>query len=218
MEEQIRKFGKTATKFCNHLQTSCAALKESVDRRPIPFDSASTTFVQSVNRRVGDDLNMLESMSFATVSFEELLGHCSEVLKKNQNDIYALQDHLRSSSNYIPPVDFDEENVVDCELDDFSPGSSNLSKNNDIAEEAPLFNDSLSLKNFGISDVSLATLASQCGESDANFQMDDEPDFMIDATTGELDQYEDSRHHLNVSIDDYESLPKLMKGLVSWEV
>ncbi|KAL3628111.1 hypothetical protein CASFOL_027157 [Castilleja foliolosa] len=220
MEEQIRKFGKTATKFCNHLQTSCAALKESVDRRPIPLDSASTTFVQSVNRRVsaaGDDLNMLESMSFATVSFEELLGHCNEVLKKNQNDIYALQDHLRSSSNYIPPVDFDEENVVDdCELDDFSPGSSNLSKNNDIAEEDPLFNDSLSLKNFGISDVSLATLASQCGESVANFQMDDEPDFMIDATGG-LDRYEDSRHRLNVSIDDYESLPKLMKGLVSWE-
>lgn len=69
-------------------------------------DSASTTFVQSVNRRISaaeGDLNMLESMSFATVSFEELLGHCNEVLKKNQSDIIALQDHLRSFSNYIPP-------------------------------------------------------------------------------------------------------------------
>lgn len=82
-------------------------------------------------------------MSFGTVSFEELLGHCNEVLKKNRNDISDLQDHLYSSSSYIPPrsswitffylfycfllifanfgnkfsfvalVDFDEEAVVD---------------------------------------------------------------------------------------------------------
>ncbi|GFQ03597.1 hypothetical protein PHJA_002503500 [Phtheirospermum japonicum] len=129
----------------------------------------------------------------------------------------GIHDHLRSSSNYIPPLDFDEENVVDdYELDDFSPGSSNRSKSNDIAEEDPLFDDSLSLKNFGISDVSLATLASQCGESDTNFEMD-EPAFKIGVAMGGLDQYKDSRHLLNVSRDDYESLPKLMKGLVSWE-
>ncbi|KAK6131637.1 hypothetical protein DH2020_034651 [Rehmannia glutinosa] len=217
MEEPIGKLCRTVTKFCNHLQTSCSALKESVDRRPIPLDSASTTFVQSVNRRVssaGDDLNMLESMSFATVSFEELLGHCNEVLKKNQNDIFALQDHLRSSSNYIPPLDFDEEDVVDhCALDDFSLGSSNEFKGNDVAEEDPLLDDSLSLKNFGISDVSLATIASQ---DDNSFEMD-EPDFQIGETTDDLNQYEDSRHLLNVSRDDYESLPKHMKGLVSWE-
>ncbi|KAK6139736.1 hypothetical protein DH2020_026496 [Rehmannia glutinosa] len=217
MEEPIGKLCRTVTKFCNHLQTSCSALKESVDRRPIPLNSASTTFVQSVNRRVsaaGDDLNMLESMSFATVSFEELLGHCNEVLKKNQNDIFALQDHLRSSSNYIPPLDFDEEDVVDhCALDDFSLGSSNESKGDDVAEEDPLLDDSLSLKNFGISDVSLATIASQ---DDTSFEMD-EPDFQIGETTDDLNQYEDSRHLLNISRDDYESLPKHMKGLVSWE-
>ncbi|KAK6139772.1 hypothetical protein DH2020_026448 [Rehmannia glutinosa] len=212
MEEPIGKLCRTVTKFCNHLQTSCSALKESVDRRPIPLDSASTTFVQSVNRRVsaaGDDLNMLESMSFATVSFEELLGYCNEVLKKNQNDIFALQDHLRSSSNYIPPLDFDEEDVLDhCALDDFSLGSSNESKGDDVA-----LDDSLSLKNFGISDVSLATIASQ----DTSFEMD-EPDFQIvGETTDDLNQYEDSRHLLNISRDDYESLPKHMKGLVSWE-
>ncbi|KAL0410231.1 UNVERIFIED_CONTAM: hypothetical protein Slati_3612800 [Sesamum latifolium] len=180
--------------------------------------SASTTFVQSVNRRVsaaGDDLNMLEAMSFATVSFEELLGHCNEVLKKNQSDICALQDHLRSSSNYIPPLDFDEDDVVnDFALDNVSLRSDSLELKSDVAEEDPLLDDSLSLKNFGISDVCLATIAS---EADNKFEMD-EPDFHIEAeTTDDLDRYEDSRHLLNVSRDDYESLPKHMKGLVSWE-
>ncbi|KAL0338746.1 UNVERIFIED_CONTAM: hypothetical protein Sangu_1396700 [Sesamum angustifolium] len=226
MEESIGKFCRTVAKFCNHLQTSCTALKESVDRRPIPLDSASTTFVQSVNRRVsaaGEDLNMLEAMSFATVSFEELLGHCNEVLKKNQNDICALQDHLRSSSNYIPHVwfylfllvDFEEDDVVnDFALDNVSLGSDSLELKSDVADDDPLLDDSLSLKNFGISDVCLATIAS---EADDKFEMD-EPDFHIEAeTTDDLDQYEDSRHLLNVSREDYESLPKHMKGLVSWE-
>ncbi|XP_057784701.1 uncharacterized protein LOC131002046 isoform X2 [Salvia miltiorrhiza] len=203
MEEPVGKLCTTLAKFCNHLQTSCAALKESVDRRPIPLDSASTTFIQSVNRRVsaaGDDLNILESMSFATVSFEELLGHCNEVLKKNRNDISDLQDHLYSSSNYIPPLDFDEEaEVDDFSLDTFSPGSGVELKRSDDVEDDPLLDDSLSLKKFGISDSSLAAIASQEGRTD------------------EMKECEDSRISLNVTRDDYESLPKHMKGLASWE-
>ncbi|KAK4396613.1 hypothetical protein Sango_1497900 [Sesamum angolense] len=194
MEDSIGKFCRTVAKFCNHLQTSCTALKESVDRRPIPLDSASTTFVQSVNRRVsaaGDDLNMLEAMSFATVSFEELLGHCNEVLKKNQNDICSLQDHLRSSSNYILPrfyflllADFEEDDVVnDFALDNVSLGSDSLELKSDVADEDPFrLDDSLSLKNFGISDVCLATIAS---EADDKFEMD-EPDFHIAVALGPL--------------------------------
>ncbi|KAL8526909.1 hypothetical protein ACS0TY_015961 [Phlomoides rotata] len=221
MEESIGKLCNTVAKFCNHLQTNCSALKESVDRRPIPLDSASTTFLQSVNRRVtaaGDDLNMLESMSFSTVSFEELLGHCNEVLKKNQSDIFDLQEYLRSSSNYIPPLDFEEESAVDdCESDDLSPGSDNVLNRSGIAYEDPLLDDSMSLKNFGISDVSLETIASQ---ADSKFEMD-EPEFVMEVhpgeTAGEMNQYEDPKLHLNVTREDYESLPKHMKGLVSWE-
>ncbi|KAL6575166.1 hypothetical protein OROMI_012451 [Orobanche minor] len=227
MEESVGKFCRTVAKFCNHLQKSCGALKESVDRRPIPLDSASTTFVQTVNRRVstaGDDLNLLESMSFAMVSFEELLGHCNEVLKKNQNDFLALQDHLHSSNKYIPPPDFDEEDAIgDSALDNFSTCISNEFKSNDTAEEDPLLDDPLSLKNFGISNVSLATIASQCDDCDTNIEMD-EPDFEIGlfildlgGARDHLNQTEDSRHRLNVSRDDYECLPKHMKGLVPWE-
>lgn len=67
-------------------------------------DSASSTFVQCLNRRVSStssDLNLLESMSFGTVSFEELLGHCNEVYKKNQVDILELEDRLKSFG-YVP--------------------------------------------------------------------------------------------------------------------
>ncbi|KAH6762098.1 hypothetical protein C2S52_019531 [Perilla frutescens var. hirtella] len=214
MEEHIGKLCTTLAKFCNHLQTSCTALKESIDRRPIPLDSASTTFVQSVNRRVsaaGDDLNILESMSFATVSFEELLGHCNEVLKKNRNDISDLQDHLYSSSNYIP-----RRVVDDYSLDNFSPGSGDgLKRSDDIdLEEDPLLDDSLSLKNFGISDISLATIASQAHNKFEMCELDLE---MEAETRDEMSRCEDSKLSLSVSRDDYESLPKHMKGLASWE-
>ena len=61
-------------------------------------DSASSTFIQSLNRRVSiatDDLNLLDSMTFGTVSFEELLGHCNEVYKKNQSDLAELELRLK---------------------------------------------------------------------------------------------------------------------------
>ncbi|XP_022861215.1 uncharacterized protein LOC111381645 [Olea europaea var. sylvestris] len=226
MEELMGKFCKTVAEFCNHLQNSCAALKESVDRRPIPLDSASTTFVQSVNRRVStaaSDLNVLESMSFGTVSFEELLGHCNEVLKNTQNDVCVLEDHLRSSFNYIPPLDFDDDDVEDSSLDNFSVENSKSDLKVNSIEEDPLLDDSLSLKNFGISDVCLATIASQ---ADRDFEMEEPyhrfPTENLEAMEGEIEddfkKYENSKHLINVSRDEYESLPKFMKNLTSWEV
>ncbi|XP_073145879.1 uncharacterized protein [Henckelia pumila] len=224
-EESIGKFSKTVAKFCNHLQSSAAALKESVDRRPIPLDSASTTFIQSINRRVnvaGVDLNMLESMTFGTVSFEELLGFCNEVLKKNQSDLLALHDHLGSSSSYNPSLDLDEDlDVEDCDSDNFSTGSDDLGlKKNSFVEEDPLLDDSLSLKKFGISDVCLATIASQ----DRRIYEMDEPDFdpsmeSLETIGGETrdNSSQGKTCLLNVSRDDYERLPKHMKGLASWE-
>nr|GMD86684.1 Angiomotin like [Ipomoea batatas] len=186
MEASIGKFSKTVAAFCNHLQTSSDALKQSVDRRPIPLDSASTTFVQCLNRRVSSassDLNLLESMSFGTVSFEELLGHCNEVYKKNQNDLL---------------IDFTRKIEDDPLLDD----------------------DSLNLKNLGLSDACLATLAPE-----ANCMVDEEPfqsvtkilDFAEDEMDSSLMSFEDSTALLCVSLDDYEILPKHMKSLASWE-
>ncbi|OVA04829.1 hypothetical protein BVC80_8659g6 [Macleaya cordata] len=116
MEESviISTFCKTLASFCQHLQTSSETLKESIERRPIPLDSASSTFIQCLNRRVSSasaDLNLLESMAFGTVSFEELLGHCNELYKKNQSDLIVLEDRLKSF-DYIPEVEIDDEDEV----------------------------------------------------------------------------------------------------------
>ncbi|GKV52527.1 hypothetical protein SLEP1_g59105 [Rubroshorea leprosula] len=74
MEDSIATFSKTPGVFCNLLQTSCDALKQSMDRRPIPLDSASSTFVQCLNRRVEtatDDLSFLDSVSLGFVEFSK---------------------------------------------------------------------------------------------------------------------------------------------------
>ncbi|XP_022766889.1 uncharacterized protein LOC111311621 isoform X2 [Durio zibethinus] len=105
MEDLIANLSKSLGSFCNHLQSSCDALKQSIDRRPIPLDSASSTFVQCLNRRVStatSDLNLLDSMSFGTVSFEELLGHCYQIFNKNQTDLLDLEDRLKPLG-YFPP-------------------------------------------------------------------------------------------------------------------
>ena len=68
-------------------------------------DSVSSSFIKCLNRRVSSasaDLNVLDSMTFGTVSFEELLGNCNEVYKKNQSDLVLLQDRLQSFGYHIP--------------------------------------------------------------------------------------------------------------------
>jgi hypothetical protein len=37
MEEEIRGLRKSLGTFCNHLESNCDALKQSLDRRPIPL-------------------------------------------------------------------------------------------------------------------------------------------------------------------------------------
>ncbi|RVW96500.1 hypothetical protein CK203_029743 [Vitis vinifera] len=248
MEDSIGSFCKTLASFCNHLHSSCHALKQSVDRRPIPLDSASSTFVQCLKRRISSassDLNLLETMSFGTVSFEELLGHCSEVYKKNQSDLSELEDRLRDYG-YVPNL------VIDDDDDEASGLPTPLGLDSRISDSAtdsigkkfdedPLSDESLSLKNLGLSEVCLATLASEAYEEIDNPNISwKEP----------IKLYEDKLHNveglsqsatkilgsiagevgddlnsvgapksvINVSKNDYEQLPSYMKTLVSWEV
>lgn len=177
MENSIASFRRNVGGFCNHLQASCDALKKSVDRRPIPLDSASSTFIQCLNRRVesaNGDLNLLDSMSFGTVSFEELLGYSYEVFNKNQSDLLELEERLKDLG-YSP--DFEEESL---EIDDIDSDDEHLSgplvskmptsisrsavaSNSAISclEEDPFLDGSLSLKKYGLSDACLASLASE---------------------------------------------------------
>ncbi|XVE75808.1 hypothetical protein DITRI_Ditri12bG0121800 [Diplodiscus trichospermus] len=242
MEDLITNLSVTLGSFCNHLQSSCDALKQSIDRRPIPLDSASSTFVQSLNRRVSTattDINLLDSMSFGTVSFEELLGHCYQVFNKNQTDLLDLEDRLKPLG-YLPEVeieDEEEEETLDSKERTFAATSSEMKS----LEEDPLFLDEpLSLKNFGLSDVCLATLASQANEkidgSDLSFGENmkyngDKPSNIKDTYKPATDTFEvtkaeeendlniieDPRPVIQVSKDGYESLPSYMTSLASWE-
>ncbi|KAI3924455.1 hypothetical protein MKW98_032656 [Papaver atlanticum] len=176
MDESISTFCKTLACFCKHLQSSSDTLKESVERRPIPLDSASSTFIQCLNRRVksaSSDLNFLESMAFDTVSFEELLGHCNELYKKNQDYLIELEDRFKSFG-YTPEAEIDDEDEV-SELKTPPGYNSKLFKSDELdlsafsceprsiikrLENDDLFQKSLSIQNMGLSDACLATLAS----------------------------------------------------------
>ncbi|XP_056158782.1 uncharacterized protein LOC115666419 isoform X2 [Syzygium oleosum] len=254
MEEAIATLGRSLGHFCNHLQSSVDALNQSIDRRPIPLDSASSTFVQCLNRRVSTasgDLELLDSMSFGTVSFEELLGHCNEVFKKNQSDLAQLEERLKSFG-YVPDVDDDdvEEDTVDdllspLELDPNFPlanggfdlpsscsgrltAAASMTK---CFEEDSLFDDSISLKRLGISDVALATLASEangktvepnlCSRQPQKNQEDKMYDLEGPYQPATLNlgasEVEGPKSVVNASKDEYESLPSYMKSLASWE-
>ncbi|KAG5252960.1 hypothetical protein OIU76_021200 [Salix suchowensis] len=218
MEETISEFSKSIGSFCNHLQSSCDALKQSIDRRPIPLDSASSTYIQCLNRRVASassDLNLLESMAFGTVSFEELLGHCNEVYKSSENRILEFQDRLRSFG-YVPAeVGSDDEadlsismelglNLKD-EMDPSAAYNGPVSVASSIMkslEEDPLMDESLSLKSLGLSDVCLATLAAE-----ANSKIND-PDISMRDTKM---YYGDKLHNMK-SLDQNTGNMEVIEG------
>ncbi|KAI7746102.1 hypothetical protein M8C21_024667 [Ambrosia artemisiifolia] len=220
MEDSITQFRDGVGRFCNHLESSSAALLQSVNRRPIPFDSASLSFVQCLNRRVStatSDLNLLESMSFDTVSFEELLGHCNEIYKKNESDVVELEARL-SAFGYVAGLEIDEpeEDIIDSQ-----PNTSLDVKN--TMEDDSLFDDTLSLQNLGISDASLATINS---EGYNKIEMDPLYEPAMDYSEKESkqldeddkrDKLEDVKSSIMVPKDAYESLPSYMKSLASWE-
>ncbi|RWW17051.1 hypothetical protein GW17_00019035 [Ensete ventricosum] len=104
METAISAFCQALAAFCHHVDTASKSLSDSIQRRPIPLDSAASAFLQSLDRRIscaGADLELLESMAFGTVSFEELLGHCNEVFKNHQRCIADLEDRMQSFG-YVP--------------------------------------------------------------------------------------------------------------------
>ncbi|KAL0736444.1 hypothetical protein Bca4012_012654 [Brassica carinata] len=171
MEEELKRLSKSLGGFCNHLQSSCDAFNQSLQRRPIPLDSASSTFIKSLNRRLStaaSELNFLESMSFGTVSFEELLGHCNQIYKSNQEELLNLQDRL-ADFGYVPGTEIDEGSR------DEESDLGEDSKHEDDDLESPslqrslikrfdqddLLDDSPNFKSLGLSDACLATLASE---------------------------------------------------------
>ncbi|EOA21168.1 hypothetical protein CARUB_v10001515mg [Capsella rubella] len=246
MEEELKSLSKSLGGFCNHLQSSCDAFNHSLQRRPIPLDSASSTFINSLNRRLStaaSELNFLDSMSFGTVSFEELLGHCSQIYKNNQDHLLHLQDRL-TDFGYVPEIEIDqgidEESDFNAYVhgdsrhlgDDLEPYSLQVKKGLD---EDDLLYDSLNLKKLGLSDACLATLASEGNDNvkDPETSLKEsvkaktfdtsslpppkasELSNKDENATLEMDRT--SGPTLTLLKEEYESLPSFMKSLASWE-
>lgn len=232
MEAAILSFCRLLTAFCNHVESCSKALSDSVKRRPIPLGSAATAFLQSLERRVSttsSDLNLLHSMAFDTISFEELLGHCNEVYKLNDHYISQVEERMRSFG-YISDTGLvdeeDEELGADVKL---SCTSKDFQSNTKHSSDDEIF-DSISLKNLGLSDASLAALASEDQEFSAGTTL----------ASQEIASYGDSKYirssllnestadslnltgafnqaRIKISVDDYNNLPAFMKNLSSWE-
>uniref|UniRef100_I1NAY3 Uncharacterized protein n=1 Tax=Glycine max TaxID=3847 RepID=I1NAY3_SOYBN len=243
-EDPISSFCNALAAFCGHLHSSSDALKQSIDRRPIPLDSASSTFLQCLNRRVSTasaDLDMLDSMSFGTVSFEELLGHCNELYKKNHSDLLQLQDRLQSYGySAVPDIEEadEDEDIQRQDPEDKLDSPSSFYGSLSVAdssfksfEEDALLDESLSLKKFGLSDTCLAMLASkgdfspQKPEKVQEFKQQHHHDaetegsnFLSDEKDKEnIKSAEAPSPILKILKSEFECLPAYMKGLTSWE-
>ncbi|XP_071719313.1 uncharacterized protein [Rutidosis leptorrhynchoides] len=220
MEDSIAQFRDGVARFCNHIESSSAALLQSVNRRPIPFDSASLSFVQCLNRRVStatSDLNLLESMTFDTVSFEELLGHCNEVYKKNEIDIADLEDRL-SVFGYVPGLEINEP---EDDVNDSKPNTSLNLKN--TMEDDSLLADAIEAYNLYFSfskdefHMHPFTAGNNTIEMDRLYEPTSDITEIEKDEQHELKPFEDSESVINVPKDVYESLPSYMKSLASWE-
>ncbi|KAL5206481.1 hypothetical protein ABZP36_034690 [Zizania latifolia] len=243
MEAQISALCSSLSAVLTHADDSSRALSDALSRRPIALESATSAFLQGLDRRVeaaGADLARLESMAFGTVSFEELLGHCGEALGIISRHADTIESRL-VSFGYVPPeveatVDVEEDGDVeklpgipgnDC----FGGQNSVLRSSRErVDDDDALFEDSMSLKNLGFSDACLATLSSQEDdfpgstkmlykkpESDAdgqNIMKEVESAISLKETNC---QYDTVQGMIKASKEDYENLPPYMKSLASWE-
>ncbi|KAE9465692.1 hypothetical protein C3L33_02400, partial [Rhododendron williamsianum] len=190
-------------------------------------------------------------------SFEELLGYCNEVYKKNQSDLSELEDHLRTFG-YAPEPEIDEKDEtsddscvplgLDWKMVDTDPLYPLIalvcSPAMGTAAAVVVFflnivrlEDSLSLQDLGLSDVCLATIASQ-----ELTNLTDEKQHGMKGQYGPASKFleviegtilsgfdcsgevEDDlelvgvpQSVIKILKDDYESLPSYMKTLASWE-
>ncbi|XP_020091756.1 uncharacterized protein LOC109712554 isoform X2 [Ananas comosus] len=238
MEASISAFCRSLSAFCHHVESASDSLSDSIQRRPIPLDSAASAFLQCLDRRVSAasaDLDLLESMALGTVSFEELLGHCNEVYKINLKYISDLEDRF-ASFGYVPEVEDDEGGDEDSGVlskymsPDNGVGTSHFACRKRLNDDF-LFEDSVSLRNLGFSDACLATLASEGDERDATLKKFSELDMSDDEgqphekitfsqlTKDVLNTQDGSATNsvIKVSKDDYDNLPSYMKTLASWE-
>ncbi|XP_020194598.1 uncharacterized protein [Aegilops tauschii subsp. strangulata] len=245
MDASISALCGSLSEVLTHADDSSRALSDALSRRAIPLESATNAFLQGLDRRVeaaGADLARLESMAFGTVSVEELLGHFREVHNIVSRHADAIESRLVFFGYVAPEVEDEvEEEEEGADLGDLDvPGNGLLGGSSSVLRSArkhfddddELFEDSMSLKNFGISDACLATLSSQDIDFSASPKMpdrklgsvDDDQKILEEAeepTPPQTETYEQDDNAfqgmIRASKEEYDKLPPYMKTLASWE-
>ncbi|KAJ3674795.1 hypothetical protein LUZ60_005411 [Juncus effusus] len=232
METAIWALCKSLSSVCNSVQSASSSLSDSIKRPPIPLESSASAFLKSLDRRISStsgDLNQLESMAFGTVSFEELLGHCNEVYKLNQKYISDVEDRM-TDFGYVPEIemdlkeDFKFESPDRVERSDLNFGSVSVARSRRrFLNDDALFEESVSLKNLGLSDACLATLSSK-GDSflpSPKFSQQlvslDEEQSNNTVTMPQESKPSLKSSGINISEANYDNLPAYMKSLATWE-
>ncbi|CAL4957632.1 unnamed protein product [Urochloa decumbens] len=242
MERSISSLCASLSSVLDHANSSSRELANAVSRCPIHLESATTAFLQKLNRlaeAANADVEHLESMACGAVSFEELLGHCSEALKVYARHAEVIESRL-ASFGYEPPK---VEPEVDAEMQDGEIGKFGDPVNgcfrvsNSVLrsgrgrfsnDDDELFGESL--KSLGFSDACLATLSSEVTDYGENPKelyknpesADDSKRIMKEAEliapqSKRNDQGNSFKEMIRASKEEYEQLPPYMKSLASWE-
>ncbi|TVU48938.1 hypothetical protein EJB05_00224 [Eragrostis curvula] len=238
LESSISALCGDLSAVLDHADSSSRALADVVSQPPIHLDSATNTFLRKLDlmtEAAGADLARLESMAFGAVSFAELLGHCGEALKVYDRHADAIEARL-VSFGYVPP---EAKPELDAEEDEggllgnscFRGSSSVLKSGRGLLEDDDaLFEESVSLKNLGLSDACLAALSSEATDfSGSPRKLYEKPESTDDGqkmineaelvspqkeTNGQVNALEGL---IMVSKEEYEQLPPYMRTLASWE-
>ncbi|CAO2180566.1 unnamed protein product [Urochloa humidicola] len=240
MERSISSLCASLSSVLDHADSSSRELADAVSRRPIHLESATTRFLQKLDRLVeaaNADLEHLESMACGAVSFEELLGHCVEALNVYARHADVIESRL-AAFGYEPP---EVEPEVDAEVLDgdigklgepsngcFGVSSSVLrSSRGRFSDDDELFEESL--KSLGFSDACLATLSSEVSDGENLKEPYKNPESadegkkimkeaeLIAPQSKTNDQGNSCKEMIRASKEEYEQLPPYMKSLASWE-
>ncbi|KAE8786481.1 hypothetical protein D1007_39708 [Hordeum vulgare] len=244
MDALISAMCGSLSEVLTHADSHSRALSDALSRRAIPLESATNAFLQGLDRRVeaaGADLEHLESLAFGTVSVEELLGHCCEALNIVSRHADAIEFRLVSYGYVAPEVEDEVEEEGGRDTGELEvPGNGGLGGSSSVLRSArkrfdddddddALFEDSMSLKNFGISDACLATLSSQDIDFSASPKMPDRKPGSVDhqeilekaeeptPPQNETDEQDGQHRMIRASKEEYDKLPPYMKSLASWE-
>ncbi|XP_044984915.1 uncharacterized protein LOC123452341 [Hordeum vulgare subsp. vulgare] len=240
MDALISAMCGSLSEVLTHADSHSRALSDALSRRAIPLESATNAFLQGLDRRVeaaGADLEHLESLAFGTVSVEELLGHCCEALNIVSRHADAIEFRLVSYGYVAPEVEDEVEEEEGRDTGELEvPGNGGFGGSSSVLRSArkrfddddddALFEDSMSLKNFGISDACLATLSSQDIDFSASPKMPDRKPGSVDhqeilekaeEPTPPQNETDEQDGMIRASKEEYDKLPPYMKSLASWE-